>query len=99
MLLSLRLIASLVNCQSGSPTAISDLTPAAGWQILDCDANSTAQDIRVVCADPDAYCEHLFQGGAVGTIVRLPENVRLPFHTGTTCELTTRSVRRCPSLV
>ncbi|EPS95680.1 hypothetical protein FOMPIDRAFT_1131914 [Fomitopsis schrenkii] len=65
---------------SGSPTAISDLTSAAGWQILDCDANSTAQDIRAVCTDPNASCEHLFQGGAVGTIVRLPENcTAMPF--------------------
>ncbi|KAI0727074.1 hypothetical protein C8Q72DRAFT_925596 [Fomitopsis betulina] len=65
---------------SGSPTAISDLTSAAGWQILDCDANSTAQDIRAVCADHNASCDHLFQGGAVGTIVRLPENcTTMPF--------------------
>ncbi|KAH9931319.1 uncharacterized protein B0H18DRAFT_991137 [Fomitopsis serialis] len=48
--------------------------------ILDCDADSTVQDIRVVCADPSASCEHLFQGGAVGTIVRLPENcTTMPF--------------------
>ncbi|KZT68486.1 hypothetical protein DAEQUDRAFT_328526 [Daedalea quercina L-15889] len=65
---------------SGSQSAISDLTPAAGWQILDCDSNSTTQDIRAVCSNPTASCEHLFQGGAVGTIVRLPENcTAMPF--------------------
>ena len=83
--------------KSGSPTAVSDLTPAAGWQILDCDSNSTAQDIRAVCADPSASCEHLFQGGAVGTIVRLPENVLLPFPDGASDEMTMSSVQQCPS--
>lgn len=89
------------NIQSGSPTAISDLTSAAGWQILDCDANSTAQDIRAVCADHNASCDHLFQGGAVGTIVRLPENVRFAFPLGAHSEMTmtTNSAQRCPSLV
>jgi hypothetical protein len=44
------------------------------------DCNSTSQDtqeIRLVCHDPDAGCEQLFQGGAVDTIVRLPEEVRV----------------------
>lgn len=44
------------------------------------DCNSTSQDvqeIRLVCHDPDAGCDHLFQGGAIDTIVRLPEEVRV----------------------
>jgi hypothetical protein len=46
--------------------------------ILGCDANATTQDIRLVCKSSDttaAGCEHINQGGAAGTIVRLPENV------------------------
>ncbi|KZT00882.1 uncharacterized protein LAESUDRAFT_521646 [Laetiporus sulphureus 93-53] len=65
---------------SGSSTAISDLTQAAEWEILDCDANSTAQDIRAVCTNTTSGCSHLLQGGAVDTIVRLPENcTQMPF--------------------
>ncbi|OBZ79357.1 hypothetical protein A0H81_00033 [Grifola frondosa] len=59
---------------SGSQSAISDLTKTAGWVILNCDANSTAQDIRAVCNDTSAGCEHLYQNGAAGTIVRLPQD-------------------------
>ncbi|EED85734.1 predicted protein [Postia placenta Mad-698-R] len=59
---------------AGDSNAISDITTAAGWTILDCDPSSTNQTIRAVCSTPSAGCDHLFQGGAVGTIVRLPEN-------------------------
>ena len=41
------------------------------------------QDIRLVCMHDDASCEHLLEGGAENTIVRLPESVRslsLPSH-------------------
>ncbi|KAL0959108.1 hypothetical protein HGRIS_014405 [Hohenbuehelia grisea] len=61
----------------GSPNAISDITPAAGWVILGCDENALAQDIRIVCKsdDPNVGCGHLDQnGGPVDKIVRLPEN-------------------------
>ncbi|KAF4581493.1 hypothetical protein EYR38_002822 [Pleurotus pulmonarius] len=62
----------------GAPYAISDVTPAAGWVILDCDANSMSQDIRLVCNSDDAEssgCSHLFDGaGPVHKYVRLPEN-------------------------
>ncbi|KAG9227286.1 hypothetical protein PTI98_010767 [Pleurotus ostreatus] len=62
----------------GAPHAISDITPAAGWVILDCDANSMAQDIRLVCNSDDAEaagCSHLFDSaGPVHKYVRLPEN-------------------------
>lgn len=63
----------------GSPDAITDITKAAGWVILGCDANAMTQDIRLVCSSDDTAtsgCGHLYQnGGAVGKIVRLPENV------------------------
>ncbi|KAI0319875.1 hypothetical protein OF83DRAFT_1169793 [Amylostereum chailletii] len=59
----------------GSSQAISDITPAAGWVILDCDANSRAQDIRLVCKgnETETGCNHLLDDGMVGKIVRLPE--------------------------
>ena len=45
---------------------------------MDCDdASTAAQDVRIVCHNPDAGCEHLFEGGAENTIVRLPEEVSL----------------------
>ncbi|KAJ7101832.1 hypothetical protein C8R43DRAFT_1081367 [Mycena crocata] len=62
----------------GSENAITDITKAAGWQILGCDPSALAQDIRLVCmddpADPNSKCAHLYQNsGAVNKIVRLPE--------------------------
>ncbi|KAI0345976.1 hypothetical protein BDW22DRAFT_936994 [Trametopsis cervina] len=65
---------------SGSTSAIADLTPAAGWQILNCNATSTSQDIRAICTGNDNDCAHLYQNGAVGTIVRLPDGCgKMPF--------------------
>ncbi|KAF8073317.1 hypothetical protein FPV67DRAFT_1409522 [Lyophyllum atratum] len=62
----------------GSPDAITDITSAAGWTILGCSPNALAQDIRLICHSEDpqgAGCAHLYQNvGAVGKIVRLPEN-------------------------
>lgn len=63
------------NLQNGSTSAISDLTPAAGWTILECDENTIAQDIRAVCTGEDNDCNHIYLNGAVGTIVRLPDKV------------------------
>ncbi|KAJ3807523.1 hypothetical protein EV368DRAFT_40257 [Lentinula lateritia] len=68
----------------GSSNAISDITTAAGWEILNCSATAMAQDIRLVCMSSDtegAGCDHLFQaGGAEGKLVRLPEDCGLsPF--------------------
>ncbi|KAN0134687.1 hypothetical protein V8E53_007472 [Lactarius tabidus] len=57
----------------GPTTAISDITSAAGWQITHCDPSATAQDIQLVCPDANTDCDHLFQDGAVDTIVRLPD--------------------------
>ncbi|KAI0689061.1 hypothetical protein BC835DRAFT_1418822 [Cytidiella melzeri] len=65
---------------SGSTSAIADLTPAAGWQILDCNATGGAQDIRAVCTGSDNDCSHLYQNGAIGTVVRLPDDCgNMPF--------------------
>ncbi|PCH33009.1 hypothetical protein WOLCODRAFT_63935 [Wolfiporia cocos MD-104 SS10] len=65
---------------TGTSEAISDLTSAAGWQILDCDPNGKEQDIRAVCSNTTAGCDHLFKGSAEGTIVRLPQNcTQMPF--------------------
>lgn len=68
----------------GSSDAISDITAAAGWFILGCDNDALAQDIRLVCDSEhtnSAHCAHLYRSvGAVGKIVRLPENCgRNPF--------------------
>ncbi|KAG7090279.1 hypothetical protein E1B28_011876 [Marasmius oreades] len=63
----------------GSPDALTDITPAAGWEILDCSPDALAQDIRLVCqGDEDSAesgCAHLYQTiGAEGKVVRLPES-------------------------
>ncbi|KAJ7929627.1 hypothetical protein B0H13DRAFT_1964126 [Mycena leptocephala] len=58
----------------GSATKISDITTAAGWTILNCDPSALQQDIRLVCTGDSATCGHLFQDGAVNTLVRLPQN-------------------------
>ncbi|PIL27868.1 hypothetical protein GSI_09990 [Ganoderma sinense ZZ0214-1] len=56
-----------------SHTAISDVAPVGGWTILDCDATTADQEIRLVCHDP-SKCDHLYQNGAENTLVRLPED-------------------------
>ncbi|KAF7325638.1 hypothetical protein MKEN_00413600 [Mycena kentingensis (nom. inval.)] len=63
----------------GGENAITDITAAADWEILECDPNAAAQDIRLVCKndpdDPNSLCSHLYQNiGAENKIVRLPEN-------------------------
>jgi hypothetical protein len=64
--------------QWGSHTAIGDITEAAGWKILGCSPDALSQNIRLVCMDGSDMCQHLYQGhGAVDTLVRLPEDVRL----------------------
>ncbi|KAJ6551968.1 hypothetical protein B0H19DRAFT_1159503 [Mycena capillaripes] len=58
----------------GAADAISDITPAAGWTILDCEKGAMAQDVRLVCHDSSG-CPHLAQNtGSVGKLVRLPES-------------------------
>ncbi|KAJ7166831.1 hypothetical protein C8R46DRAFT_1351084 [Mycena filopes] len=63
----------------GSPDAITDITTAAGWQILGCDSTALNQSIRLVCMDDpedtNSNCGHLYQNtGAVNKLVRLPQN-------------------------
>ncbi|KAF8896682.1 hypothetical protein BD779DRAFT_1668426 [Infundibulicybe gibba] len=62
----------------GSPISISDITPASGWEIIDCSPDALAQNIRLFCRGRNtaaAGCSHLFYGiRAVGKIVRLPES-------------------------
>ncbi|GLB41232.1 hypothetical protein LshimejAT787_0904470 [Lyophyllum shimeji] len=62
----------------GSKDAISDITTAAGWEILGCSTDKLSQDIRLVCTSDDpkaAGCSHLYESaGAEGKIVRLPES-------------------------
>ena len=73
--LSLRCI--LIPCtQAGSHSAISDTTPVGGWTILDCEATSADQEIRLVCHDP-TKCGHLYLNGAENTVVRLPDDVSM----------------------
>ncbi|KAJ6531433.1 hypothetical protein DFH09DRAFT_140245 [Mycena vulgaris] len=58
----------------GAVDAISDITPAAGWTILDCEKSAMAQDVRLVCHDSEG-CPHLaLNTGPVGKLVRLPES-------------------------
>lgn len=58
----------------GSSDSITDITAAAGWEILDCAQDSVSQDIRLVCTGGD-NCDHLYKSiGAVGKIARLPES-------------------------
>ena len=61
--------------QWGSTSAISDITPAAGWQITGCAPDARAPDIELTCLDFGSHCDHIFQGGVVHTVVRLPESV------------------------
>jgi hypothetical protein len=67
----------------GSSDAITDMSTASGWVILDCDPNEMAQDIRMVCNSTDTAnngCAHLLNGGAEGKLVRLPANCgKMPF--------------------
>lgn len=61
--------------QSGSSSSISDITLAAGWEILNCSSSTSAQTIRLVCTGDEESCNHLLDNGAENTIVRLPSNV------------------------
>ncbi|OJT15610.1 hypothetical protein TRAPUB_5938 [Trametes pubescens] len=59
---------------AGPSAAVSDITPAAGWMIMDCDPNTADQDIRLVCQDPSKGCDHIYTDSAAGTLVRLPKS-------------------------
>ncbi|KAJ8473262.1 hypothetical protein ONZ45_g16359 [Pleurotus djamor] len=62
----------------GAPHAIADITPSAGWVVLECDQHALSQDIRLVCNSDNeeaAGCNHLFSGdGPVHKFVRMPES-------------------------
>ncbi|KAJ8519011.1 hypothetical protein ONZ45_g4007 [Pleurotus djamor] len=60
----------------GHPKALTDITPAAGWVILDCDPNTLEQEIRLVCqSHDDTGCDHVFSyHGPEDKLVRLPES-------------------------
>lgn len=69
------MLCALTLSQDGAPEAISDISEAAGWNVLTCNATSTeAQVIRLVCTKPENGCDDLFLGGAEHTIVRLPDD-------------------------
>jgi hypothetical protein len=69
------LLCALTRLQDGAREVISDISQAAGWNIMGCDATSTeAQVIRLVCTKPENGCDDLFLGGAQDTIVRLPDD-------------------------
>ncbi|KAF5381809.1 hypothetical protein D9615_005580 [Tricholomella constricta] len=61
----------------GSNDAISDITTAAGWEIIGCSPDKLSQDIRLVCTSDDSKasgCSHLYDNaGPEGKIVRLPQ--------------------------
>ncbi|KZV80054.1 hypothetical protein EXIGLDRAFT_437002 [Exidia glandulosa HHB12029] len=64
---------------NGPSTSLSDITPAAGWQISGCSPTwaSGTQKVHVTCSGTDEetkHCEHVLQGGAVDKIVRLPQD-------------------------
>ncbi|KAL4263274.1 hypothetical protein AB1N83_004308 [Pleurotus pulmonarius] len=67
-----------IKLMAKSPHAIADITPAAGWVVLDCDPNALSQDIRLVCQNDDTEasgCSHFFEGsGPMHKYVRLPES-------------------------
>ncbi|KAJ3561090.1 hypothetical protein NP233_g10411 [Leucocoprinus birnbaumii] len=56
----------------GDNYAIADITTAGGWEILECDPNSLAQDIRIVCknADSSGGCSNLFATPSTTTTQR-----------------------------
>ncbi|KAK6981070.1 hypothetical protein R3P38DRAFT_3465266 [Favolaschia claudopus] len=67
-----------VSLSADNTNVLSDITSAASWELLDCPADwsSGAKDVRLVCVadDPAKDCNDVTSGGAVNTLVRLPEN-------------------------
>ncbi|KAF9496506.1 hypothetical protein BDN71DRAFT_1357912, partial [Pleurotus eryngii] len=61
-----------------NPHAITDITPAAGWVVLDCDPHALVKDIRLVCKGDNTEgpgCNHLFNGrDPVDKYVQLPKS-------------------------
>ena len=63
--------------QYGDNSTLSDLTEDGGWEVIECHPTNSSQNITMYCANPS--CNQLFEGGAEGTIVNLPEDVRANF--------------------
>ncbi|KAJ6488477.1 hypothetical protein C8R47DRAFT_1125605 [Mycena vitilis] len=67
-----------VSLTASHPQILSDITPAASWELLDCPStwSSGSTAVRLVCTadDPTQDCADVTAGGAVDTIVRLPED-------------------------
>ncbi|EJD42530.1 hypothetical protein AURDEDRAFT_145708 [Auricularia subglabra TFB-10046 SS5] len=63
---------------NGPVTTLSDITSAAGWQISGCSSTWTSgtHSVALTCSTgaDGKHCDHVLQGGAVGKIVRLPED-------------------------
>lgn len=62
----------------GHANALSDITTAAGYEIVQCEPHLTTQVVELVCMHEDPSqvgCDHLDVGGAIGKVVRLPEDV------------------------
>ncbi|KLO17567.1 hypothetical protein SCHPADRAFT_936933 [Schizopora paradoxa] len=59
---------------SGSSSAISDITPAAGWFIQNCTSSTNSQTVKLICVDESKGCGHIFHDGAQETVVRLPDD-------------------------
>ncbi|VDB99767.1 unnamed protein product [Peniophora sp. CBMAI 1063] len=67
---------------SSSPTAIADITPAAGWTILTCSGSAAAQTVRIACVDASSGCSHLLDPNTnpIGRILRLTDECgTMPF--------------------
>ncbi|KAG8936087.1 hypothetical protein FRC02_004712 [Tulasnella sp. 418] len=59
---------------NGQTASISDISEAAGWTVWNCERSPGSQEIRLACTGESELCAHVFQDGAVDTIVRLPES-------------------------
>ncbi|KAF8313671.1 hypothetical protein DL93DRAFT_2167778 [Clavulina sp. PMI_390] len=63
---------------TGSNNSLSDITPAAGWSISGCAANSSApQTILVSCdrsSNGSQYCSHVLSGTPVNKLIRMPDS-------------------------
>ncbi|KZV71348.1 hypothetical protein PENSPDRAFT_684746 [Peniophora sp. CONT] len=67
---------------SASPSAIADITPAAGWAVLTCSGSVAAQTVRIACVDPSSGCSHLLDPdiNPVNRLVRLTDECgTMPF--------------------
>ncbi|CCA68979.1 hypothetical protein PIIN_02839 [Serendipita indica DSM 11827] len=66
---------SVLAINTENPSSLSDITAAAGWDIIECDPDSVGpQDVRLVCTDRSKNCDQLFEGGEENTIVKLPDS-------------------------